>query len=63
MSIKHTHNPLLVGRLTQEFAKSVIKTRSKVRESKTYNEAINNIVHENRWQKAIDKELQNLNSH
>lgn len=28
----------------QEFAKSVTKTRSKIYESKIYNEAINNII-------------------
>lgn len=41
----------------QEFAKSITKTSSKMREPKTYNEAINNAVHENRWQEAINEEL------
>lgn len=41
----------------QEFAKSVTKTSSKVREPKTYNEAINNAFHENMWQEDIDEEL------
>lgn len=40
-----------------EFAKSVTETSSKMQESKTYNKAINNPIHRNRWQEVIDKEL------
>ena len=44
-------------RPAQELAKSVTESCSKVREPKTYNEAINNPIHDNRWRKAVDKEL------
>ena len=47
----------------QEFAKSVIKTISKVRESKTFDEAINDSIHGNRWCESVDKELWNLDTH
>lgn len=40
-----------------EFAKSVTKTSSKVREPKIYDEAINNLIYGNKWHEAIDKEL------
>lgn len=30
---------------------------NKMQEPKTYNKTINNPIHKNRWQKAIDKEL------
>lgn len=43
-----------------EFAKLITETNSKVQESKIYYKAINYI---NRCQKAIDKELWNLNFH
>ena len=49
-------------RPTQELAKSVPKTSSKVREPKTYDEAINDRINGNRWQKVIDEELWNLDS-
>lgn len=39
------------------------ETSSKVHKPKTYNEAITNLIKGNRWQKAIDKELWNLNIH
>lgn len=58
-----TTSKKLVDRLkrpTQEFAKSVTETKSKVQEPKTYNEGIINPVYGNRWQQTIDKELQNL---
>ena len=42
---------------TQELAKSVTETSSKIREPKTYNEAINDYVNKNKWQEAINKEL------
>ena len=44
-------------RHTQELAKSITKTNSKMREPKTYDQAANNLINKNRWQKAIDKEL------
>lgn len=40
-----------------KFVKSIIKTSSKVQELKSYNEAINNLVHENRWQEVIDEKF------
>ena len=46
----------------QKLVKSVTETTSKVREPKTYDEAVNNPINGNRWQKAIDKELWNLDS-
>lgn len=39
----------------QELAKLVIETSSKMHELKTHNEAINNLMMRNKWQKAIDK--------
>ena len=50
-------------RPAREFAKSVTETSSKVQEPKTYDEAINDPVHGNRWREAIDEELWNLDSH
>ena len=38
----------LVRPVYLEFAKSVTETSSKVREPKTYNEVINNLIHGNR---------------
>lgn len=35
--------------LAQEFAKSVTKTSSKVQKPKTYDKAINNLIHKNKW--------------
>ena len=43
-----------------EFAKSVTETSSKVREPKTYNKTISKSIYGNRWRKAIDEELWNL---
>lgn len=40
-----------------KFAKSVTKIKSKVREFKTNNKAINNFIYRNRWYKTINKEL------
>ena len=48
---------------TLEFVKSVIEISSKVQDSKTYNEAISNLIYGNRWRKVIDKELWNLDFH
>ena len=39
------------------------ETSSKVREPKTYDEAINDPIHGNRWREAIDEELGNLDIH
>ena len=50
-------------KLAQEFAKLVTKTSSKVQKPKTYNEAINDPIHGNRWRRAVDEELWNLNIH
>lgn len=50
-------------RLAYKFAKSVTETSSKVCESKTYDEAINDPIHEKKWHKAVDKELWNLDTH
>lgn len=44
-------------RLVYKFVKSVTKTNNKMRELKTYDEAINNPIHGNRWCKGIDKKL------
>lgn len=46
-----------------KFTKSVIEISSKVQESKTYDEVINNLINENRWCKAVNKELLNLDAH
>lgn len=60
-------NPLVEDRLVSlayyKVAKSTTETSSKVREPKTYNEAINNRIHSNRWCRTIDKELWNLDTH
>lgn len=58
-------NPLGDGfvRPAYEFAKSVTETSSKVQKLKTYNEAINNPIHRNKWREAVDKELWNLDIH
>lgn len=40
-----------------------METGSKVHKPKTYNEAINNPVYRNKWQKVINKKLWNLNSY
>ena len=50
-------------RPAQELAKSVSETSSKVRELKTYDEAINNLVHGKRWREAINEVLWNLDSY
>ena len=50
-------------RPARKLAKSVTETNSKVREPKTYNEAINNPIHGNRWREAINEELWSLDSH
>lgn len=40
-----------------KFARSLTEISSKVYEPITYNKAIDNLIHGNRWRKAIDKEL------
>lgn len=52
-------NPLgnWLVRPAHEFAKSVTEISSKVQELKTYDEAINDSIHGNRWREAIDEEL------
>lgn len=47
----------------QELAKLITKTSSQVRKHKTYNEVVNNLINKNKWLKAIDEELWNLNSY
>ena len=40
-----------------KFSKSVLETSSKMREPKTYNKAINNLIYRNRFCKATTEEL------
>ena len=47
----------------QELAKSITETSSKVCETKTYDETINDPINRNKWQETIDEEFWNLNSH
>lgn len=47
----------------QEIAKSVTEISNKVRKPKTYDKAVNNLIKGNKWQKAIDEEIWNLDSH
>ena len=47
----------LVSPAYYKVAKSVAETRSKVREPKTLDKAINVVVYGNRWQEAINEEL------
>lgn len=54
-SSKNTLDGLV--RPIQELAKSVTGTSIRVRESKAYDEAVNNPINRNKWPKAIDKEL------
>lgn len=44
-------------RLVQNIFKAVTDTSNKVRESKTYDETINNPIPGNRWREPVDKEL------
>ena len=43
--------------LTYKFAKSVTKTCSKVRNLETYDKAISDLIHCNRWRENVNKEL------
>ena len=58
-------NPLGDGlvRPAYKFAKSVTETSSKTRKPKTYDEAINDPIHGNRWREAVNEELWNLNTY
>ena len=47
----------------EKVAISITKTASKIYESALYNEEVNNLVHSRHWIEAIEKELQNLESH
>lgn len=53
-------SPDKLVRPAQKLAKSLIEISSKVQELLTYDETINDLVQENRWTKAIDEELWNL---
>ena len=46
-----------------KLTKSLIETSNKVYEPKTYDKAINNLIHGNRRYEVIDKELWNLDSY
>ena len=50
-------------RYLYKFAKSVTETSNKVRKPKTYNKVINHPIHGNRWCKAMNKKLWNLDSY
>ncbi len=50
-------------RPAHEVAKSLTETSSEVREPLTYDEAMDDPIHGNRWREAIDKELWNLDTH
>lgn len=47
----------LVSLTYYKVAKSVTEISNKICKSKTYDEAINDLIHDNRWCKAVDKEL------
>lgn len=50
-------------KLACKLAKLVTKISNKVHEFKTYNKAIDDLIHKNRWRKAINKKFWNLNSY
>lgn len=50
----------LVSAAYYKVAKLVTMTKSKVYKPKTYNEKINNSIHDDRWHGAINKELVEL---
>ena len=58
-----SNSPDGLVRLAHKLAKSLTKTSSKVRKPLTYDEVINDPVHGNRWRKAIDEKLWNLDSY
>lgn len=47
---------------TFKLTKSLTKSRNKVYKPKAYNKAIDNLIYGNRWCRAIDKKLGNLDS-
>lgn len=56
-------SPNWLVRPAHKFAKSLTETSSIVCEPLTYDEAINDPVHGNRWREAINEELWNLDLH
>lgn len=50
-------------RLIYKFSKSIIETSSKVRESKTYDKAINDFIYMNKQHKVVHEELLNFDIH
>ena len=44
-------------RLTYKFTKSVTKSSTKVRDLKTYNKVISDLIYGNRWHKNVNDEL------
>lgn len=50
-------SPRRLVRPTRKLTKLVTETSSKVREPKTYDEAIDDPIYRNKWRKAIDEEL------
>lgn len=42
---------------------SITKTCSKIYELKSYDEAVNNLIHSQRWRETIENKLQNLENH
>lgn len=50
-------------KLEQELVKFVNEISNKVHELKTYNKSVNNLIGRNKWQKAINKELRNLDTY
>ena len=53
----------MLVRPPQELAKSVTETFNKVQEPKTYDEIIHNPIYGNRWRKAVNEELWNLDTY
>lgn len=50
-------------KLVYKLTKSLRETNNKIHKSKIYNEAIDNLIHGNKWRKVIDKKLWNLASY
>lgn len=44
-------------KLVYKLIKSLRETNNKIHEPKTYNKAIDDLIHKNKWRKVIDKEL------
>lgn len=47
----------------EEIAILITKTCNKIYKLKLYNEAVNNLIHGQRWGKVIENKLQNLENH